>query len=148
VIALKLVLFVIVFYTSFFCILSVLTGAFSIVYDASVPFDYKNCCSGTNRAIVVVLGMELNFFLCSFLFIAIERAHVWDYALFVSLAHFILSCIVIREAPDNWQWWLAFLSGSVFMVVASQVVGMIWERVCWKDGRQRGKEGHPTQHTD
>jgi hypothetical protein len=42
---------------------------------------------------VVVLGMELNFFLCSFLFIAIERAHVWDYALFVSLAHFILSCI-------------------------------------------------------
>ncbi|XP_014039641.1 transmembrane protein 244 isoform X2 [Salmo salar] len=106
-----LLLWLVIFYSLHYMIVSVCFGAFRLDhFDGLIPFDFKTeptNLESNSKYLVNLLSMELTYFCSVLLFAAVVRRWVWDYALTVTLLHVLLTSLVMLEFPLVWQWWLA-----------------------------------------
>ncbi|XP_067386859.1 putative transmembrane protein 244 [Emydura macquarii macquarii] len=112
------------FYTVYYMIGSICSGAFRLdTFDGLIPFEFNTEPSHSNpKYLVNLLSMELTYFTSGLLFAAVLKRWVWDYAITVTLVHVALTSAVMEQFPFAWQWWLALGSGLFIMICSGQFV--------------------------
>ncbi|KAI1240956.1 hypothetical protein IHE44_0009408, partial [Lamprotornis superbus] len=76
--------------------------------DGLAPFDFKTNPSWINPYyLVLVISLEITFFICGLLFALVVEEWVWDYAVTVTIIHIIITSVVMSEFPLMLHWWLA-----------------------------------------
>ncbi|XP_078279015.1 putative transmembrane protein 244 [Rhinoraja longicauda] len=130
----NLLLCLMAFYTLYYMIGSVCFGAYRLeLFDGLFPFDFKTKASMSSpKYLVILLSMELTFFISGLLFAAIIKKRIWDYALTITLSHVVLSSALMGEFPVAWQWWVAILAGMMMMICNGQLVVYL---ICQKNHR-------------
>ncbi|XP_055512538.1 transmembrane protein 244 isoform X3 [Leucoraja erinacea] len=93
----NLLLCLMVFYTLYYMIGSVCFGAFRLeLFDGLFPFDFKTQVSMSSpKYLVILLSMELTYFISGLVFAAIVKKWIWDYSVTVTLSHVVLSCALV-----------------------------------------------------
>ncbi|XP_052640264.1 transmembrane protein 244 isoform X1 [Harpia harpyja] len=130
VVLVNLLICVVVFYTVYYVVLSVCFAVFKIkMLDGLGPFDFKTSPSWINPYyLVLVISLEITFFICGLLFALVVEEWVWDYAVTVTIIHITITSVVMSEFPLMLHWWLAlviyFLSGSgvISMTCGGQIL--------------------------
>ncbi|XP_032900834.1 transmembrane protein 244 [Amblyraja radiata] len=128
----NLLLCLMVFYTLYYMIGSVCFGAFRLeLFDGLFPFDFKTQVSMSSpKYLVILLSMELTYFISGLVFAAIVKKWIWDYSVTVTLSHVVLSSALMGAFPVAWQWWVAILVGMTMMIFNGQLVAYF---VCQKN---------------
>uniref|UniRef100_A0A8C4UV56 Transmembrane protein 244 n=1 Tax=Falco tinnunculus TaxID=100819 RepID=A0A8C4UV56_FALTI len=91
--------------------------------DGLAPFDFKTNPSWINPYyLVLVISLEITFFICGLLFALIVEEWVWDYAVTVTIIHIIITSVVMSEFPLTLHWWLALGSGVISMISGGQTL--------------------------
>ncbi|KAK2516496.1 hypothetical protein Q9233_013621 [Columba guinea] len=109
VVLVNLLICMVVFYTVYYVVLSVCFAVFKIkMLDGLAPFDFKTNPSWINPYyLVLVISLEITFFICGLLFALVVEEWVWDYAVTVTIVHIIITSVVMSEFPLMLHWWLA-----------------------------------------
>ncbi|KFU90745.1 Transmembrane protein 244, partial [Chaetura pelagica] len=113
-----------VFYAVYYVVLSLCFAVFKIkMLDGLAPFDFKTKPSWINPYyLVLVISLEITFFICGLLFALVVEEWVWDYAVTVTIIHIIITSIVMSEFPLMLHWWLALGSGVILMTCGGQIL--------------------------
>ncbi|EOB08666.1 Putative transmembrane protein C6orf191, partial [Anas platyrhynchos] len=91
--------------------------------DGLAPFDFKTNPSWFNpHYLVLVVSLEITFFICGLLFALVVEEWVWDYAVTVTVIHIIITSVVMSEFPLMLHWWLALGSGVISMICGGQIL--------------------------
>ncbi|XP_058692954.1 transmembrane protein 244 [Poecile atricapillus] len=124
VVLMNLLICIIVFYTVYYVVLSVCFAVFRIkMLDGLAPFDFKTNPSWINPYyLVLVISLEITFFICGLLFALVVEEWVWDYAVTVTIIHIIITSVVMSEFPLMLHWWLALGSGVISMISGGQIL--------------------------
>ncbi|XP_055570868.1 transmembrane protein 244 isoform X3 [Falco cherrug] len=95
VVLVNLLICMVVFYTVYYVVLSVCFAVFRIkMLDGLAPFDFKTNPSWINPYyLVLVISLEITFFICGLLFALIVEEWVWDYAVTVTIIHIIITSV-------------------------------------------------------
>ncbi|KAF4796259.1 Transmembrane protein [Turdus rufiventris] len=95
VVLMNLLICIIVFYTVYYVVLSVCFAVFRIkMLDGLAPFDFKTNPSWINPYyLVLVISLEITFFICGLLFALVVEEWVWDYAVTVTIIHIIITSV-------------------------------------------------------
>ncbi|XP_019484381.1 PREDICTED: transmembrane protein 244 [Hipposideros armiger] len=74
--------------------------------DVLAPFDFKTKPSWLNTNYKVLLvSMEVTYFVCGLVFILVVEEWVWDYAISVIILHVAITSTVMLEFPLTSHWW-------------------------------------------
>ncbi|XP_010179477.1 PREDICTED: transmembrane protein 244 [Mesitornis unicolor] len=124
VVLVNLLICMVVFYTVYYVVLSVCFAVFKIkMLDGLAPFDFKTKPSWINPYyLVLVISLEITFFVCGLLFALVVEEWVWDYAVTVTIIHIIITSVVMSEFPLMLHWWLALGSGVISMICGGQIL--------------------------
>ncbi|XP_049657460.1 transmembrane protein 244 isoform X2 [Accipiter gentilis] len=124
VVLVNLLICVVVFYTVYYVVLSVCFAVFKIkMLDGLGPFDFKTSPSWINPYyLVLVISLEITFFICGLLFALVVEEWVWDYAVTVTIIHITITSVVMSEFPLMLHWWLALGSGVISMTCGGQIL--------------------------
>ncbi|XP_023965944.1 putative transmembrane protein 244 [Chrysemys picta bellii] len=124
IVLLNLLICVVVFYTVYYVVLSICFTAFRLeMLDGLAPFDFKINPSWINpNYIVLLVSLEITYFICGLLFVLIVEEWVWDYAITVTAIHIIITAAVMSEFPLMLHWWMALGSGLILMICGGQVL--------------------------
>ncbi|XP_077694291.1 putative transmembrane protein 244 [Eretmochelys imbricata] len=124
IILIHLLLCLVTFYTVYYMIGSICSGAFRLdTFDGLIPFEFNTEPSHSNpKYLVNLLSMELTYFTSGLLFAALLKRWVWDYAITVTLVHVALTSVAMEQFPLVWHWWLALGSGLFIMIFSGQLV--------------------------
>ncbi|KFV65956.1 Transmembrane protein 244, partial [Dryobates pubescens] len=91
--------------------------------DGLAPFDFKTSPSWMNSYyLVLVISLEITFFICGLLFALVVEEWVWDYAVTVTVLHILITSAVMSEFPLMLHWWLALGSGVISMICGGQLL--------------------------
>ncbi|XP_043362131.1 transmembrane protein 244 isoform X2 [Dermochelys coriacea] len=95
IILIHLLLCLVTFYTVYYMIGSICSGAFRLdTFDGLIPFEFNTEPSHSNpKYLVNLLSMELTYFTSGLLFAALLKRWVWDYAITVTLVHVALTSV-------------------------------------------------------
>ncbi|KAM4784654.1 putative transmembrane protein 244 isoform 2-T2 [Cyanocitta cristata] len=95
VVLVNLLICIVVFYTVYYVVLSVCFAVFRIkMLDGLAPFDFKTNPSWINPYyLVLVISLEITFFVCGLLFALVVEEWVWDYAVTVTIIHIIVTSV-------------------------------------------------------
>ncbi|XP_075764922.1 putative transmembrane protein 244 isoform X1 [Pelodiscus sinensis] len=123
-ILIHLLLCLVTFYTVYYMIGSICSGAFRLdTFDGLIPFEFNTEPSHSNpKYLVNLLSMELTYFASSLLFAILLKRWLWDYAITVTLVHVALTSVVMKQFPLVWHWWLALGSGLFIMICNGHLV--------------------------
>ncbi|OWK61778.1 Transmembrane protein 244 [Lonchura striata] len=86
--------------------------SFKTVFGENILFSFT----------VLVISLEITFFLCGLLFALVVEEWVWDYAVTVTIIHIIITSAVMSEFPLMLHWWLALGSGVISMICGGQIL--------------------------
>mmetsp|Transcript_19281 Transcript_19281/g.45079 ORF Transcript_19281/g.45079 Transcript_19281/m.45079 type:complete len:153 (-) Transcript_19281:257-715(-) len=89
-----------------------------------LPFWHEDFGPGAgDLALAAWLSMGLSL-LANMVFIySIGRSTrmAWDYAVTMSILHFVLTCLVTLEFPTNWAWWVTWIIATLLVFVGSEL---------------------------
>ncbi|XP_073192767.1 putative transmembrane protein 244 [Lepidochelys kempii] len=124
IVLLNLLICVVVFYIVYYVVLSICFAAFRLeMLDGWAPFDFKTNPSWINpNYLVLLVSLEITYFICGLLFALIVEEWVWDYAITVTAIHIIITAAVMSEFPLMLHWWMALGSGLILMICGGQVL--------------------------
>nr|XP_013814365.1 PREDICTED: transmembrane protein 244 [Apteryx mantelli mantelli] len=77
---------------------------------------------GYQNKAVLLISLEITFFICGLLFALVVEEWVWDYAVTVTIIHIIITSVVMSEFPLMLHWWLALGSGVISMICGGQIL--------------------------
>ncbi|EGD78897.1 hypothetical protein PTSG_01873 [Salpingoeca rosetta] len=79
--------------------------------EGTLPFELKHSFSD-NRGLAAWVNVVVSMLAVSVIAPCIWPYHprLWDYLASLAVLNFILSCIVTREAPDSYIWWVTMLT--------------------------------------
>uniref|UniRef100_K7FQH0 Transmembrane protein 244 n=1 Tax=Pelodiscus sinensis TaxID=13735 RepID=K7FQH0_PELSI len=105
----RFIMLVVVFYAVYYIVLSICFTAFRLeMLDGLAPFDFKTNPSWINpNYLVLLISLEITYFVCGLLFVLIVEEWVWDYAITVTAIHIIITSAVMSEFPLMPHWWTA-----------------------------------------
>ncbi|XP_066227880.1 putative transmembrane protein 244 isoform X2 [Saccopteryx leptura] len=105
----NLLICVVLFYTVYYVVLSmgcVMLEEYEL--DVLAPFDFKTNPSWLNTNYKVLLvSMEVTYFVCGLLFVLVVEEWVWDYAFSITILHVAITSTVMLEFPLTSHWWAA-----------------------------------------
>ncbi|XP_062834875.1 putative transmembrane protein 244 isoform X2 [Anolis carolinensis] len=89
VVLLKLLICVIIFYLVYYVVLCICFTTFRLqMLDGLAPFDFKTKPSWINTYYLVLLvSLEITYFISGLLFVLVVEEWVWDYAITVTVIH-------------------------------------------------------------
>ncbi|XP_060114714.1 putative transmembrane protein 244 isoform X2 [Heteronotia binoei] len=93
VILLNLLICVIIFYSVYYVVLCVCFTAFRLqMLDGLAPFDFKTNPSWINpNYLVLIVSLEITYFVSGLLFVLVVEEWVWDYAITVTAIHIAIT---------------------------------------------------------
>eukprot|EP00771_Trimastix_marina_P003203 gnl/Trimastix_PCT/4417.p1 GENE.gnl/Trimastix_PCT/4417~~gnl/Trimastix_PCT/4417.p1 ORF type:complete len:150 (+),score=16.79 gnl/Trimastix_PCT/4417:79-528(+) len=123
-ILIRLLILIPAFYVLSYVIASIFIASLGLPYYGDLPFDHVHFGFDTTRSLASFLAFTTTFLLFSILIIVVGRSTklAWDYAVTISILHFVLSCIVMRAFPLNWIWWLDIALGTFLVVLISELL--------------------------
>ncbi|XP_044299242.1 transmembrane protein 244 [Varanus komodoensis] len=122
IVLLNLLLCVIIFYSVYYVVLCFcFTVSRLQMLDGLAPFDFKTKPSWINPYYLVLLvSLEITYFISGLLFVLIVEEWVWDYAITVTVIHITITSAVMAEFPLMLHWWAALGSGLISMICGGQ----------------------------
>ncbi|XP_019375842.1 PREDICTED: transmembrane protein 244 isoform X1 [Gavialis gangeticus] len=91
--------------------------------DGWAPFDFKTNPSWINpNYLVLLVSLEITYFICGLLFALVVEEWVWDYAITVTVIHIIITSFVMSEFPLMLHWWLALGAGLISMICGGEIL--------------------------
>uniref|UniRef100_A0ABM5G5N8 Transmembrane protein 244 n=1 Tax=Pogona vitticeps TaxID=103695 RepID=A0ABM5G5N8_9SAUR len=113
---------VVIFYSVYYVVLCCCFTAFRLqMLDGLAPFDFKTAPSWINPYyLVLLMSVEITYFVSGLLFVLVVEEWVWDYAITVTIIHIMITSVVMSEFPWMFHWWAALGSGLVSMVCGGQ----------------------------
>ncbi|XP_054850556.1 transmembrane protein 244 [Eublepharis macularius] len=122
VILLNLLICVIIFYSVYYVVLCICFTAFRLqMLDGLAPFDFKTNPSWLNpNYLVLLVSLEITYFMSALLFVLVVEEWVWDYAITVTVIHIAITTAVKSEFPMMLHWWVALGSGLISMICVGQ----------------------------
>ncbi|KAM5282567.1 LOW QUALITY PROTEIN: putative transmembrane protein 244 [Hipposideros larvatus] len=118
----NLLICVILFYT-YYAVLGMACRVLTVYeLDVLAPFDFKTKSSWLNTNYKVLLvSMEVTYFVGGLVFILVVEEWVWDYAISVIILHVAITSTVMLEFPLTSHWWDA-ISSLISMLCRGQTL--------------------------